>query len=175
MCNAETYADTVLATTAVAGDAPDQQGTLAARTPQTAKRRFRGRKRRGAAAVEFAVVAIPFFLLVFGMFEIGRMMMVRQVLTNASREGARAVILESATVANVETMVTNYTASCAVPGVTATCSFGAPDLNSVGPKEPITVTVSVPFSSVSWMPGAWFFNGSDVITASAVMGREVLE
>lgn len=173
MCNAETYADTVLATTAVEGDAPDQQGTSAVRVPRAGKRRFRGRKRRGAAAVEFAVVAIPFFLLVFGMFEIGRMMMVRQVLTNASREGARAVILESATVAEVETMVTDYTASCAVPGVTATCSPS--DLNSVGPKEPITVTVSVPFSSVSWMPGAWFFNGSDVITASAVMGREVLE
>ena len=131
------------------------------------------KSRRGAAAVEFAVVCIPFFLLVFGMFEIGRMMMVRQILTNASREGARAVILESATVADVETMVTDYAASCSIPGATAICSPN--DLNSVGPKEPITVTVSVPFSNVSWLPGAWFFGQSDQIVASAQMGREILE
>ena len=142
--------------------------------PHRRRTRFvRRTARRGAAAVEFAVVCIPFFLLVFGMFEIGRMMMVRQILTNASREGARAVILESATVADVETMVTDYAASCSIPGATAICSPN--DLNSVGPKEPITVTVSVPFSNVSWLPGAWFFSQSDQIVASAQMGREILE
>ncbi len=44
------------------------------------------RNRRGAAAVEFAIVAPVFFLLVFGMIEYGRMVMVQQVITNASRE-----------------------------------------------------------------------------------------
>ena len=72
------------------------------------------RSRRGVSAAEFAVVCIPFFLLLFGMFEIGRMMMVRQILTNASREGARQAILEKATVAEVETMVTDYAASCSI-------------------------------------------------------------
>ncbi len=45
------------------------------------------RNRRGTAAVEFALVAPVFFLLVFGMIEYGRMVMVQQVITNASREG----------------------------------------------------------------------------------------
>src|SRR5205823_8867626 len=40
------------------------------------------RNRRAAAAVEFAVVAPVFFLLVFGMIEYGRMVMVQQVITN---------------------------------------------------------------------------------------------
>ncbi len=39
--------------------------------------------------MEFAVVAPVFLLLVFGMIEYGRMVMVQQVITNASREGAR--------------------------------------------------------------------------------------
>ncbi|HRX81016.1 MAG TPA: TadE/TadG family type IV pilus assembly protein, partial [Pirellulaceae bacterium] len=40
------------------------------------------RKQRGAAAVEFAVVAPIFVLLLFGMIEYGRMVMVQQMLTN---------------------------------------------------------------------------------------------
>ena len=51
------------------------------------------RKKRGAAVVEFAIVAPLFILLVFGMIEFGRMVMVQQVLTNASREGARLAVL----------------------------------------------------------------------------------
>ena len=47
------------------------------------------KNRLAAAAVEFAVVAPVFLLLVFGMIEYGRMVMVYQILTNASREGAR--------------------------------------------------------------------------------------
>ena len=41
------------------------------------------RNRRGTAAVEFALVAPVFFLLVFGMIEYGRMVMVQHVITNA--------------------------------------------------------------------------------------------
>ncbi len=55
------------------------------------------RNRRGAAVVEFAVVAPVFFLLVFGMIEFGRAIMVQQILTNASREGARVAVLDSPT------------------------------------------------------------------------------
>src|SRR6266581_3486012 len=66
------------------------------------------RNRWGAAAVEFAVVAPVFFLMVFGMIEYGRMVMVQQVITNASREGARVGVLDGATTADVTTAVNNY-------------------------------------------------------------------
>jgi Flp pilus assembly protein TadG len=52
--------------------------------------------------VEFAVVAPLLFLLIFGMIEFGRMVMVQQILTNASREGARRGILEQSTATEVE-------------------------------------------------------------------------
>ncbi len=54
--------------------------------------RLRNRKqteRRGAAIVEFAVIAPLLFFLIFGMIEFGRVIMVMQVMTNATREGAR--------------------------------------------------------------------------------------
>ena len=55
------------------------------------------RNRQGAAVVEFAVVAPIFSMLVFGMIEFGRAIMVEQILTNAAREGARVAVLDSAT------------------------------------------------------------------------------
>ena len=44
---------------------------------------------RGAAAVEFAIVAPLLFVLIFGIIEFGAILYNKSVITNASREGAR--------------------------------------------------------------------------------------
>ena len=49
-----------------------------------------------------ALVAPVFLLMVLGMLEIGRVLMVQQILTNASREGARRAVLDGATAADVK-------------------------------------------------------------------------
>ena len=54
---------------------------------------------------------------VFGMIEYGRMVMVYQVLTNASREGARAAVLDGATTTSVTTAVNSYLSAAAVSGL----------------------------------------------------------
>ena len=48
---------------------------------------------KGAAAVEFALVLIPLLIIVFGIIEFGLLMYNQQIITNASREGARAGIV----------------------------------------------------------------------------------
>lgn len=53
----------------------------------------RRRRERGAATVEFAVIAVVLFLLVFGIIEFGILLFDKHILTNASREGARAGIV----------------------------------------------------------------------------------
>ena len=53
-------------------------------------KRIKGRGERGAATVEFAIIALVLFSLVFGIIEFGILLFDKQVLTNASREGARA-------------------------------------------------------------------------------------
>lgn len=50
------------------------------------------RHRAGAALVEFAFVASVFFLLLFGIMEYARLCFTRQVIVNASREGARYIV-----------------------------------------------------------------------------------
>jgi len=49
-------------------------------------------RRSGAAAVELAVVIGPVLLLIFGVLEYCRLLMVRQVCENAVREGARYAV-----------------------------------------------------------------------------------
>ena len=134
-------------------------------------RSFR-RFRLGAATVEFAVVVPVFFLLVFGMIEFGRMVMVQQVITNASREGARQAVLDGATTTEVRNAVTSYLTSGSISGATITVSPNPPSNAAFG--DPVSVTVSVPFNQVSWLPSPMFLGGK-TLTASTVMRRESVQ
>ena len=120
-------------------------------------KRHKSRRRRGAAVVEFAVVAPLIFLILFGMIEFGRMLMVQQILTNASREGARRAIIESSTVPEVTTVITDYLQTNSVSG--AILSIDPPDLTTLGAGDPITVSVSVQYDQVSWLPTPQYLGG----------------
>lgn len=63
------------------------------------------KKNHGAALVEFAIVLPLLLLLVVGMIEFGLLFYNKQVLTNSSREGARAAI---ARVENISDIVDDY-------------------------------------------------------------------
>jgi Flp pilus assembly protein TadG len=136
-------------------------------------RMSRGR-RVGAAAVEFAIVAPLFFLLVFGMVEFGRMVMVQQVITNASREGARKAVLDGASSSNVKSSVVTYMSSGGITIATSNVTIDPSDPSTAASGSPVTVTVSVPFNQVSWLPSPMFL-GSRMMTASTVMRRESVE
>lgn len=148
------------------------------RSPATTSSLAAGGRRRphhrrlGAAAVEFAVVVPVFFLLVFGMIEFGRMVMVQQVLTNASREGCREGILDGATNSSVQSTVNNYLSGANINGATITVTPSDP--GSAGAGDSVTVQVSVPYDNVSWMPGALFLGGK-TLSASTVMRRETTQ
>jgi Flp pilus assembly protein TadG len=128
-------------------------------------------RRRGAAVVEFAVIAPLFFMLVFGIIEFGRALMVQQILTNASREGARRAIVEGAAESEVQELVSDYLTNASVSGTSTTVSPSA--LSTAGTGDKVTVTVSVPYASVAWLP-SWFL-GNNTLTASTTMRAERLE
>ena len=91
------------------------------------KRQSEG-KRSGASAVEFAIVAIPLFMFLFGIYEYGRYVMALQTLENAAREGARFAVVntfDDDVVANTEAEVRQRMA-----GVDESV-FGAPATISV--------------------------------------------
>jgi Flp pilus assembly protein TadG len=138
------------------------------RAPQRAAgARRRAGARRGAAVVEFAVVAPVLFLLLFGFIEFGRAVMVQQVLVNGAREGARRAMLPGATADEVADTVETYMSSCGLTGYTVTVT---PNPASATPGQAITVTVSVPYERVSWIPAQWLTDST--LAGSAVMRKE---
>jgi Flp pilus assembly protein TadG len=128
-------------------------------------------RRRGIAATEFAIVAPVFFLMVIGFIEIGRALMVQQVLINASRVGARMASTTGSTSSGVQSAVQDYTTSVAVPGVTVAVS---PNPATAASGTVITVTTSVGFNSVSWMSSPWFMGGK-TLTSTSKMRKEGFE
>jgi Flp pilus assembly protein TadG len=126
--------------------------------------------RRGVATVELALVAPIFLLVVIGLIEFGRAMMVQQLLTNASRVGARVAGKDGVTsVSEVQTAVDHYLSGGGVSG--ATTEVSPTSLSTVSHGAPVTVAVSVPYSQVSWMPSSWFLGGT-TLRASSVMTRQ---
>ncbi|MEX2175713.1 MAG: TadE/TadG family type IV pilus assembly protein [Pirellulaceae bacterium] len=132
------------------------------------------RNRRAAAAVEFAIVAPVFFLLVFGMIEYGRMVMVQQVITNASREGARRAVLDGATYTEVKKVVDKYLDSASIDEASAEVDTSPDEPADAEFGDPVTVTVSIPFDEVSWLPSPMYLGGK-VLTATTVMRRESVQ
>lgn len=123
--------------------------------------------------MEFAIVAPVFFIMVLGMVEFGRMVMVQQVLTNASREGARVAVLDGSTSADVISKVRDYLTAAHLPAVDPVITPNPPGSANYG--DPVTVTVAVGFSQVSWLPTPMFVSGSTQLTASTVMRRETVQ
>src|SRR3954447_15478078 len=55
------------------------------------------RNRRGTTGVGTAVVVNLLFLVLLGVFEYGRIAMIRQLVDNAAREGARLAVVSTST------------------------------------------------------------------------------
>lgn len=130
--------------------------------------------RRGAAVVEFALVLPVFLLLIFGMVEFGRAIMVQQILVNASREGARQAVLDGSTVSEVANRVNTYLSASVINGATieyAVNGITVADPSVAGFGEAVTVRISVPYNNVNWMPVPNYLGGT-LLSASTVMRRE---
>lgn len=121
--------------------------------------------RRGAALVEFAIVAPVFLLFLLGSIEIGRALVVQQALTNASCEGARMGTLEG----DVQSAVNDYLNGVSISGATTTVTTN--DMGAPPSDTQVTVSVSIPYAAVSWVPSPWFLRNA-TLTATTVMLRQ---
>lgn len=131
---------------------------------------------KGIAAVEFALVLPLLVTLLFGIIEFGLVMYNKQVITNASREGARAgIVLQDPRIPdpNIQTIVNQYALNHLV-------SFGAtPETpqtvvghtgQNFGNDLTVTVTYQYRFLVISaFIPG---LGNSLQLTAQTVMKYE---
>jgi len=113
-------------------------------------------RRRGVLVVEMAFIAPLFFLLVFGLVEFARMVMVHDALTDAARIGCRKAVLASTSsqadaVEKVRSSL-EATIACARNVDKCVVAFSPSDLSDVEPGTTITTSVEVKFADVSWIP-----------------------
>ncbi|HEX5444462.1 MAG TPA: TadE family protein [Pirellulales bacterium] len=113
------------------------------------RRRRPARSRRGVAAVEFALVAPLFLILLLGVIEYGRMLVVQQVVNEAAREGVRAAVCAGAQTSDVLAAANDRLTASSISGAAVTVSPSPP--GSAANGDPVSVTVEVPFSAVSWL------------------------
>ena len=121
------------------------------RTPRSGRQQF------GAVAVEFALISPVMFLLVMGIFELARVYMVSELITEAARKGCRAAVIEGTSAAQIKSAATNCLSVVGITAETVNISVNDSPLDSVDPQSmpmnsEITVVVKVPVSSITWVP-----------------------
>lgn len=141
------------------------------------KRWAAARARRGATLVEFAVVAPVLFLLIFGIIEFGRLMMVQQAMTNAAREAGReASLATTLNAADVDTAARSFMSRVMTNASNAQkvrVNITPASMASVPSGTPVTVAIDVNFSDVSWLPGSLLnLAGGRVLRAESTFDRE---
>ena len=118
--------------------------------------RHRPMSRAGTAAVELALLMPLIVILLLGVWEVGRMLNISQILSNAAREGARQASAGQNTSSQVQQVVLNYLQDAGIPtaNVTVTTSdLTAPgtDPTNAAQLDQLQVVVTIPFSDVRWI------------------------
>ncbi|TWU13115.1 TadE-like protein [Symmachiella macrocystis] len=113
-------------------------------------------ERRGVAAVEMALVAPLFMLLVLGIIEFGRYLMVGQLVVNAAREGTRMAIsgyfTEEEVRTDVETFVTEAIGLDPEDVTIEIDTASGETIYDAEAKDLITIRVAVRFVDVTYLP-----------------------
>jgi Flp pilus assembly protein TadG len=126
----------------------------------------RARRCRGAAAVEFAIVAPIFFVLVIAAFEFGRLNVIRHTADNAAYEAARHAMVPGATAVEAVDKAGSILRIVGTRG--AKISINPPLL---GPEvDQVTVTVDVPLAQNGWI--APRFTRNTTIRATSTLRTE---
>lgn len=121
----------------------------------------RRNRRRAAVTVETAFILIPMTMMLFGIFEYGRLLVDWNLLDNAAREGCRFALAnntDSSISTEVQSIVSNYMAGkdSAFTNFTVTVNGthngASTTVNNLMPGDLITVTVSGNYQFMNVIP-----------------------
>lgn len=110
-------------------------------------------RRKGAAAVEFALVLPIIVTLLLGCLEIGRGIMVQHTLQEAAQAGCRVYSASDADEQAHEEIIAQAMERAGIAKYSIT--LDPPSKSQIDDVlEPVTVTVSVEFGEVAWLSSA---------------------
>ena len=118
------------------------------------------------------MVASLFFVLVLGLVELGRGIMVQHLMTNAARQGCRVAVIEGKATSNVNAAVLSVLTPQGISGDTVSVQVNdvAANASTANAGDEISVTVSIPTATVCWVPSANFLFGT--ISGKYTLRRE---
>jgi Flp pilus assembly protein TadG len=136
-------------------------------------------KQNGAATVELAIImALIFLPLVFVIIEFSFLLYDKSMITNASREGARAGIVYSypdrISEAEIENVVNNYCQDHLVSFGASSVGIEFPDGGTAGKSngDPLTVRVTYPYVFLVLPDFVTGLVGNITLTSEAIMRME---
>jgi Flp pilus assembly protein TadG len=135
----------------------------------------RSGRRSGVTAIEFALVAPLFFVLVLGIIEFGRAFMVMELLNEAARQACRQAIIEGTSSAQIKQTAVTFLTSVGITAEMVGVSVNDAPVDTVEAQympayTEMSVTITVPVSSVTWVPNGVFPTGS--LSGQYTMRRE---
>jgi Flp pilus assembly protein TadG len=161
--------------------------------------RSRAKRRSGVAVVEFALISPFLFFMIVGMAEMGRAIMIKDILSNAARTGCSTGILSTMDYTNiisdVNTVLGNSLTSAQVADATITVQTapytGSPGgtsgtttpswgswvsctsnaTYSPGALDKVSVKVSIPVANVLWF-SATFLSIGNIESEMVIMVRQ---
>jgi Flp pilus assembly protein TadG len=129
-------------------------------------------KRRGVAAVEFAALLPGILILLMGIIEVGRLVEMQQVLTNAVREGARQASTGQLSNSQVQAVVTQYikVAGFSTWNIDITVkdlTNPSSDVSRATYLDQLQVGITYPYSNVTWSMLNWILPSDYTISSQA--------
>lgn len=122
--------------------------------------------RRGVAATELALVLPPILLLIVGSLEVSQVFIVQHKLQEASMTGCRIYMLDEKTQADATNMIDTALTASNISNYSIAYS-PATKAEITENMQPVKVTVTVPYDSVSIGFG-WFMSGIDISCESTL-------
>jgi Flp pilus assembly protein TadG len=140
-------------------------------------------RRRGAAIAEFAVVVPVLFMIVIGIIEVGRLVMVAQLASTASREAARYAVQAKTSAADADAFARAYLQQAGIPDSAVTSLMfeaqttgggwvAAADPSALQPGTPVRAKLSIDYAKVAWLPSRFFLPEGTSVRGVTVMRKE---
>jgi Flp pilus assembly protein TadG len=141
----------------------------------TTQGRYRPSMRPGTASVEMALIVPILMLISFGMFELSRGWMAKNILNDAARKGCRTGIQPNKANSDITTDVDNILSDNGFDPTKATVTIllngTSTDVKNAQRGDTISVQVSVPVSQTAW-DGFFYLKGAQVESETLVMMRQ---
>ncbi|HEY6564702.1 MAG TPA: TadE/TadG family type IV pilus assembly protein, partial [Pirellulaceae bacterium] len=126
-------------------------------------------RRRGAAMLEFAIVAQVLFFTILACIEFTRVVMVQAIAEDAAYEAARHVVVPGATIAEAQSKATSLlnTLRVTASSIQVQAYEGTSSQTAINEDTTeVRVTVTIPVSNISLFTPRWVMGNRTIVKRS---------